>query len=310
MRNLKKILALVLALVMSLSLMATASAAETTAAGSADPYATAKEVLEGLKVYKGDAATGNMRYDSPITRAETAALVYRIATGDVDDTKAELHANHPFTADVAPTSWATPYISYGYNAGILKGVGGDGKHFNPTGSVTGYQTLAMILRAMGYGRNGEFEGSEWVQRTASKAQELGLLANVTPSDSVTLNQPATRGLVAELLFRAILKPMVQYSALNPYNYTPLTSKLADNLGLDDVTGVVVANRIADLYDTEPTKDGETRMIVDGKDYTINMDTDATAIGLTHHAYVKNGDVLGGWEEVGNTAMSHDGGERR
>ena len=61
-----------------------------------------------------------------------------------------------------------------------------------------------------------------------------------------------------------------------------------NLDLDDIEGVVVANHIADLYDTEPMKDGQTRMIVDGKDYVIDMDTEATAIGLNHHAYVQNG----------------------
>ena len=118
MRNLKKILALVLALVMSLSLMATASAAETTAASS-DPYATAQQVLEGLKVFRGD-TSGAMNYDQSVTRVQTAALLYRIATADVDDTQAALYTNNPFN-DVATTYWGNGYISYGYNAELLKG---------------------------------------------------------------------------------------------------------------------------------------------------------------------------------------------
>ena len=127
MRNLKKILALVLALVMSLSLMATAGAAETTAAAS-DPYATAQKVLEGLKVFRGD-TSGAMNYDQSVTRVQTAALVYRIATGDVEDAKADLHTSNPFT-DVNAPYWGNSYISYGYNAGM------------------GYQLTQMLLEFM------------------------------------------------------------------------------------------------------------------------------------------------------------------
>ena len=53
MRNLKKILALVLALVMSLSLMATAGASSFPDVDAENPYATAIEVLDELKVFQG-----------------------------------------------------------------------------------------------------------------------------------------------------------------------------------------------------------------------------------------------------------------
>ena len=80
MRNLKKILALVLALVMSLSLMATASAADFTDAGSVnDTYALAAKVLNGVEVFRGY-EDGSFKPQNNITRAEVAAIVYRIAT--------------------------------------------------------------------------------------------------------------------------------------------------------------------------------------------------------------------------------------
>ena len=53
MRNLKKILALVLALVMSLSLMATASADFSDADQITESYQQAVNVLNGVKVFQG-----------------------------------------------------------------------------------------------------------------------------------------------------------------------------------------------------------------------------------------------------------------
>ena len=67
----------------------------------------------------------------------------------------------------------------------------------------------MILRAIGYDQNDEFTGSGWEIRTATTAQRLGILENV---QEATLGQPATRELVAELIFQAMSKPyMVDYT---------------------------------------------------------------------------------------------------
>ena len=71
MRNLKKILALVLALVMSLSLMATAGAADFSDKDEiTDKYSTAIEVLNGLEVFKGYDNGATFKPQGDITRAE------------------------------------------------------------------------------------------------------------------------------------------------------------------------------------------------------------------------------------------------
>ena len=82
--------------------------------------------------------------------------------------------------------------------GVFKGYE-DGS-FKPSGKVTGYEVLAMILRAVGYDKNNEFSGADWALHVAQTAQQLGVLKNVKGID---LNAAASRELVAELLFRAI-----------------------------------------------------------------------------------------------------------
>ena len=97
-------------------------------------------------------------------------------------------------------------MNYCANAELIKGFTPD--TFGPNKNVTGYQVLAMILRAVGYDQNDEFTGSGWEIRTASIAESLGILDNV---QDATLGQPATRELVAELLFQAIQVPTVTYT---------------------------------------------------------------------------------------------------
>ena len=70
--------------------------------------------------------------------------------------------------------------------------------FEPSGNVTGYEVLAMILRAVGYDQKNEFTGADWALHVAEIAERQGILDNVK---GVDLNAPATREVVAELLFR-------------------------------------------------------------------------------------------------------------
>ena len=152
----KKLLAMVLALVMTLSLAVSANAAFKDDKSISDDYAESVAVLNGMGVFKG------------------------------------------------------------YEDGSFK----------PSGNVTGYEVLAMILRAVGYDKNNEFSGADWALHVAQTAQQLGVLKNVKGID---LNAPATRELVAELLFRAI-------ADASTVNYTPAFGYVTDKvLKLDKST---------------------------------------------------------------------------
>ncbi len=286
MRNLKKILAMVLALVMSLSLMATAGAAQFPDVDDSNPYKTAIDVLDELKVFQGF-EDGTFKPTDTLNRAQAAVLVYRIATGDVENKYLDnyTYMQQSKFNDLDGYNWAKGYINYCQNAGIV--VGTSATTFNPGAPVTGYQLMVMLLRTLGYGKAGEFTDPKgWELQTAAIAEREGLLKNVTGGD---FGAPAPRQMVAEILFRGLLHDTVAYSALTPGGYTNSGETLGKkNLGLEDISGVVMANEFADLEDDDTLADGKTRLDVDGKVYNLDIKSELTDIGEIRHAYVQNG----------------------
>ena len=221
----KKLLAMVLALVMTLSLAVSANAFKDDTKIS-DDYAEAVAVLNGMGVFKGY-EDGSFKPEGNITRAEVATIVYRIYTADVaKNDKSGLYATYNKFSDMAGASWAAGYIGYCANASLVKGYP-DGT-FKPSGNVTGYEVLAMILRAVGYDKNGEFSGADWALHVAQTAQQLGILDNV--AKTTDLNAPASRELVAELLFQGIQKAQVTYTPAFGYVTDKVINTKTNSLG--------------------------------------------------------------------------------
>ena len=271
----KKLLALVLALVMTLSLAVVGSNAAFKDADKVnETYSEAVNVLSGMKVFQGY-TDGSFQPKGAITRAEVAAIVYRLYTGDVADKQASLYATYNKFSDMDGAKWAAGYIGYCANAGLVKGY--DAKTFGPADKVTGYQALAMILRAVGYDKNNEFTGADWQLHVAQYAQQLGVLKNVKNED---LNAPASRELVAELLFRTAAEvPTVTYTAALGYNSmssiigTTKNDTLGKkNFGLTEYKGVVVANKATGADYTVVTSDyaGTKDKVSLGHETGLNM----------------------------------------
>ena len=287
MRNLKKFLALALAMVMAFSLMVTANAAHAgTQYNDEDTvtpaFSEAVEVLTGMGVFQGD--SGSFRPASNITRAEVAAIIYRLATGDTGTDKMDLYTTrHPFT-DVRSDAWYAGYVGYLYNAKIIKGT--TATTFNPAGNVTGYEVLAMILRAVGYDKNDEFTGGTWTVEVASTATTLGILRDIDSTHyGDTLHLASRRDVVASMLFRtAAYVPMVQYTLAFGYQNTGMSggvvgSKLNPtlgykNFGLTEDTGIVVGNQAT----------GEARTKIG---YTVQEHTDGFYFTDVAYAYGQN-----------------------
>ena len=138
MKNLKKVLALVVVFAMMLSTVAFAGSFPDVA-DDAD-YASAIETLAAMGFFKGD-DNGNFNPDATITRAEYAVIVCRLlgiegsATGKCDFTDAADH-------------WATGYIKMANQYGIVKGYG-DG-NFGPDDAVKYEEAVKMLVCALGY----------------------------------------------------------------------------------------------------------------------------------------------------------------
>ena len=215
----KKLLAMVLALVMTLSLAVSANAFKDDKSIS-DDYAESVAVLNGMGVFKGY-EDGSFKPEGNITRAEVSAIVYRVYTQDVKDAKASMYATYNKFSDMAQG-----HIGYCANAELVKGYP-DGT-FKSSGKVTGYEVLAMILRAVGYDKNNEFSGADWALHVAQTAQQLGVLDNV--AKTTDLNAPASRELVAELLFQGIQKAQVTYTPAFGYVTDKVIGTKTNSLG--------------------------------------------------------------------------------
>lgn len=256
MRNLKKFLALVLAMVMAFSLMVTAHAENPKTdypdMGSVlEEFEEAVDVLSGMGVFRGN--NGEFLPQNKIMRCEAVAILYRLVTHDVDDTQVALYAPlATYFNDVKATDWFAPYVGFAVDAGYIKGYNGN---FNPYSNVTGYEMLAMLLRAAGYGKNGEFTGALWQINVGSQAEYLGVLSNIQSTHYAdTLSQPSAREVVADLTFQVATKVnTVTWSAALGYNkYSgAATSGLPGYLnptlgerefGLTPYEGVIVGNQ--------------------------------------------------------------------
>ena len=217
MRNLKKFLALVLAMMMTLSLMVTVNASsfkdddDITAV-----YGEAIDVLTELGVVKGygedDPNEGKFLPKNNITRAEVAAIMYRIVTGDVNDANVHLYKYDSEFTDVNSDNWFAPYVNFCANNELVKGRG-NGK-FDPKANITGYEALVMILRAIGYNNPSEFTNpSTWRTKASGYGMKHGLTENIQEG---SLGAFATREVVAEIMFKGLLAPMQNYSILTNY----------------------------------------------------------------------------------------------
>lgn len=194
MRNLKKILSLVLALMMVLSVMATANAAtfvddEDISYKEAVEVMVAAGILNGIKNEDG---TFSFQPTEKLRRDAAAKIIAFVNLGEdidlIEQTATE------FT-DVPAAHWASGYISYCASQGIIDG-NGDGT-YEPGAYLTGYQFAKMLLGILGI--EGEYTGTGWETRVHAAAKKAGLTDNL----SIRMSAQLTREQACQMAFNAL-----------------------------------------------------------------------------------------------------------
>ena len=195
----KKLLALVLALVMSMSLV-TISNADFKDADKID-YKEAVDVMNAVGVFVGD-EKGNFNAKENLTREQAAKIIAYLELGS--KAADAMVGGNTFT-DVASSRWSAGFIAYCAQAGIVSGVG-DGK-FDPAGQLTALQFGKMLLVELGYDAKAEkMVGTDWAINTSKLMATAKLMDGIDGS----VNQVLTREKAAQMTLNAIKAPMVTY----------------------------------------------------------------------------------------------------
>ena len=195
----KKLLALVLALVMTMSLVTISNAAYSDKADI--DLKEAVDVLSAVGVFEG--SDGKFDPKANLTREQAAKLVAYLQLGQ--KSADALVGGNKFT-DVAANRWSAGYVDYCATTGVVAGVGNG--QFNPTGSLTALQFGKMLLVCLGYDAKAEgLTGADWQINTSKLMTSAKLLKGL---DSVKATEVITREQAAQMMLNALKAPTVEY----------------------------------------------------------------------------------------------------
>ena len=223
MKNLKKVLALVLAVVMIMGTVAVASAKDYADIKADSDYAEAIDVLSNLNILDGfkNGETYNFQPDGYFTRAQAAkivAIVHNAATnGKIkgQDAISSLYSNaqNPFVD--CNNSWALPFINYCRITGLADGM--TKTTYAPERRLTGVQWLKLMLTTLNFDTAKEgYTGTGWDVNVLNRANEIGLTAGLAKDWRAIA--PIKRGEAAQVLYNALTKYLVEYGQLVKNNY--------------------------------------------------------------------------------------------
>ncbi|MBU5458615.1 S-layer homology domain-containing protein [Oscillibacter sp. MSJ-31] len=194
----KKLLALVLALVMSMSLVTISNAAFSDV--DKIDHKEAVEVMNALGVING-MPDGSFAPAGNVTRAEMAKMITIIMLGDID--AAAFKGTATDLTDING-HWAEGYIKYCYSQGVIAGRG-DGT-FAPNANVTAVEAAKMLLVAIGYNATVQgYVGSQWSINIIRDAQLSKLFADL----SVTSTKVLTRDEAAQMIYNAVDADLIE-----------------------------------------------------------------------------------------------------
>ena len=232
MRNLKKILALVLALMMVLSVMVTASAAFEDADSINPAYEKAVEVMAAAGILNG-MGDGTFAPTGNLTRAQAAKLIaYLAAEGDVED----IVPCETVFDDVATSNgvWASGFIAYCYEKGIINGM--SATEYAPDANISVEAYAKLLLGVLGV--EGTYTGDKWYVAVRNNAIANKLMTGMT----YTWTADITREQAAQMTFNAM--KVGEYSYYT-YHVVPAGETTPENseAEYEDITDAYIMKNI-------------------------------------------------------------------
>ena len=260
MKNLKKILALVLAFACAFTMFAGAAFTD-----QADIKVDSDVVdtLVSLGVVNGY-TDGSFKPNDTVTRAEMAKMIYVLRTGNSD--ASAYNDDYSTFADIKG-HWARGYVKYCQSLGIIAGQ--SATKFAPDQTVTAQEAAKMLLVTLGYNaEKAGLVGAGWASKTNALADENGLLDDVNTS----FTGPCPRQYAAQLIYNAIDTPTVVW---RDDAYTNVTLLGNDNktvgekfMNLKKTTAV-----LEDVTKTSGKETFELTLDKNEKTYDANKTTD-------------------------------------
>ena len=198
MKNLKKILALVLAFACAFTMFAGAAFTD-----QADIKATdAVNMLSALGVINGY-DDGSYKPDATVTRAEMAKMIFVVRNNKIDDSA---YKNNSTKLTDVNKHWAAGYIKFCESQGIIAGKGNN--KFDPDATVTGVEAAKMLLVVSGYdAQKAGLTGSAWQTNVLKYAGAAGILDDVNSA----LESGLPRQYAAQMIYNTLDVYRVKWS---------------------------------------------------------------------------------------------------
>ncbi len=224
-------------------------------------YSDAVTVMSGLGIIQGDDNDGDGQYEFRpkdfITRAEATKLIAYLLLGDNAE---KLPTSESIFSDVPNNSWALKYINFCAARGIVKGRGNN--IFDPKGNITGVELATILLRAVGYGAKGEYEGASWKVNATVDALNYGVFENANTYD---YDAAATREETALYFFNTLLNVYQVYTDVDVNSYISTRNTLAETVwNLDWIEAEIIGNQAT----------GEEHTVTDKGSFDLETSLDA------------------------------------
>lgn len=298
MRNLKRVLSLVMMIALLAGLMVIGASAGYNDFTDKDKitHKTAVQTLVELNIIAGKEDGSYYDPQGILTRAEAAKLVTVVLNGG----KAPVLGNPDYVSyKDTKDNWASAYIEFVTAKGI---VAGDGQgNFLPNKTVTGSELAKMLLVAIGY--DAKFEGlvgNSWAAKTDVLANQNGLYDGL---DNLVTSDGLNRDDAAQIIYNVLTTHLVRYQSAGEDGAVGTVADkinatvLSRYFNTSEVVGIIEANDVFSIKkDGDEAASGKITLAVsevnDVKDesdipLTLKVDVSNDMVGKEVTVFVKN-----------------------